>query len=592
MCRRYDDGPVEHRTGGAQLEESREHPPQRPWSALRRGEPLAQSEIERRSDSRGWERHLWWVPVALFAGVASAWIWATATGGVKLGYLGDEAARLLMSYEYSSPAELAEFLSSRGSWLTIHPPGDFAFKATANMVFDVFITNPERSIRLHKTLSAFSVIGGMALIGLGLAVRVSRLAAAVFVTLAATSAAVIYAAHHALAEGPTVLLIGFAVFLVLREPWDSSSGTIAAAIPVALAGLFRPEAAIVFASLALLPLVRRRWRSALLFGAVAVGPTLALMLATEMLTSDVTYATVRPFAGQDIWLLLTDGRLTRLVWGLGIVPWLGIVLIVTLGVVVTGGRRTHWALPALAVSLAWVFWGFCFLLLIAIGVIHQQERAFVFPVLIGALGIALLAGTIIERTNARWALMWSLVVAVAASSLLAWRGLADLPGRYEDWDRQVPVEAAEVNDYLAAMSAAGGDVLLDWMWWWEWPAGVYASLPGLPSDVCNYLVCTKGSDSVPPAELTADLSAIEVERLAQAWGFVAASSPDHIVMMTDDRYQSWLIAQRRNPQELSSFVRPLLHSDGECYTAHSGLPSARYCPVLINGRYVVLERQE
>ena len=45
-----------------------------------------------------------------------------------------------------------------------------------------------------------------------------------------------------------------------------------------------------------------------------------------------------------------------------------------------------------------------------------------------------------------------------------------------------------------------------------------------------------------------------------------------------------------NPDVLSSFVRPLLVPDGECFATTAGLPTARYCRVLDQGRFVVLGR--
>jgi hypothetical protein len=63
-------------------------------------------------------------------------------------------------------------------------------------------------------------------------------------------------------------------------------------------------------------------------------------------------------------------------------------------------------------------------------------------------------------------------------------------------------------------------------------------------------------------------------------------------MFTDEAYEDWRSWERRaHPEVLSSFVRPLIDADGECFTTAAGLPPARYCPVFRSGRYVLLERQ-
>lgn len=533
-------------------------------------------------------RHIWWVPIGLFAVTAAIWV-VMAAGHVALSYVGDEAARLLISYGFSTPGDLAGFLADRDAWLTIHPPGDFAFKAVVNQVAGVVVDGSAEFVRLHKAIAALAVIGGLALAGVGLATGLSRLAAAVFLALAAASAPLVYTAHHAVAEGPAVLLVGLAALIVLREPWDRRLGVLVAASPLALAGLFRVEAALVFSTLAVIPLVRGRWRAAFLFGIVAAGPTLLLTLATELLTGEVTYASVRPFAGRDLWKLLIDARLARFLWGLGILPWFGVALAAALAVVVFRYRRRRWK-AGLALAVGWAGWCLGFVWLITLGVIPQQERVFVFPALLGALAVAWLADAAVVREGGRSAVLAAVAVAIAVTALLTWRGLIELPRTYDAWDRRVPVEAAEVNAFLARQHAPDDTVLLDWMWWWEWPAGVYAATPP-DDDVCNYLVCPVTGAGEPPGEVLTGLSPIEVERLSRAWEFTASRSPAYIVMLTDAVYADWLAYQRSNPEELSSFARPLLAADGDCFVTTAGLPAARYCPALANDRYLVLARQ-
>lgn len=490
--------------------------------------------------------------------------------------------------------ELVEFLTSKEAWLTLHPPLDFALKSIVNQAAVNFAENSEPIIQLHKTLSALFVATGLALIGVGLANHVSKLAASVFVALATASVAVVYAAHHAIGESPTVFLVGLGVYLVLRGPWGTAIGTVTAAIPIAVAGLFRPEAALIFSSLAVLPLIQRNWRRALLFVVVAAGPTLALTLATELFTNGVTYATVRPFGfgGSSVWQFLIDQRVSQLVWGLGIGPWLGLAIVIGLSAFALLSRsHNKWLIPALTLSLLWLFWGFGFVLLLAIGVIPQVERVFVFPALFGAVALAILSDAATLRGYRTKALGVSVAVVFLASGLLVWRGLAQLPERYDTWEQRLPGQVKEVSTYLTVNSNPDRSVLFDWMWWWEWPAGVHASLPGLPGGVCNYLLCSEGVGSGAPDELTNGLGPIEIARLDAAWRFMAASTPEHIVKLTDIAYEEWLTYQTGNPVKLSSFVRPLLRSNGECFITHDDLGQDRYCPVLANARYILLERQ-
>lgn len=44
-------------------------------------------------------RIMWWVPALLFLAVVITWVWATASGRVELSFAGDEAPRLLVSYQ-------------------------------------------------------------------------------------------------------------------------------------------------------------------------------------------------------------------------------------------------------------------------------------------------------------------------------------------------------------------------------------------------------------------------------------------------------------------------------------------------------------
>lgn len=534
----------------------------------------------------------WWMALIVLGIVGGTWTAVSISGLVELKYAGDESARLLMSYEITESTALREFVSSSETWLTIHPPGDFIFKAAINKMAALLVDGPRGFIALHKGASALLVVTGLALIALGLVKGRSRLGSFLFIGLAVLSLPVLYVAHHALAEAPALFLVGLSVFLTLQRPISSPRAAAVAALPLVLAGLFRPEAALVFAALGVIPLLAGHWWSALLFVAVSAGPILGLTVATEFLTSEVTYASVRPFPGQPIHSVLANELLSRSIWGLGINPWLGLGLLGGLGVgtrFVTkrGARR----LVGLAVSAAWLFWGLGFVVLISLGVIPQQDRVFVFPAVLGMLAVALVASDLFEDLpGGRSSMVEKLIMASTAA--LAVLSLINLPGQYDAWEAQVPPEAVQVNEVLATRSQPDGAVLLDWMWWWEWPASVYASRPGLPSGICNYSVCTPSAGSErPPLIATDGLTAIESERLSHAWTFVSITSPEYIVMQTEAEYREWLAYQRSLPEQLSSFVRPLLEARGDCYITAAGLEHARYCPVMTNSRYVVLERQ-
>jgi hypothetical protein len=156
-----------------------------------------------------------------------------------------------------------------------------------------------------------------------------------------------------------------------------------------------------------------------------------------------------------------------------------------------------------------------------------------------------------------------------------------------DWRAAYPTDAEAINGFLADHPDGGG-ILTDWMWWREWSAGVYATEPG--GRVCNYSLCTTGTERQPPSALTAPLTSVEARRLTQSWQFVDAAPPTLIVMLTDKGYAAWRTWERHgNPEVLSSFVRPLLVAEGDCFRTVRGLPPTRYCPVFTAGRYVVLE---
>jgi hypothetical protein len=218
------------------------------------------------------------------------------------------------------------------------------------------------------------------------------------------------------------------------------------------------------------------------------------------------------------------------------------------------------------------------------GAIPPHVRTYVALHALGAVALAVAAHEVL----ARWQPAAVRIVALTASAAVILAGVASASTRRE-WRDAYPRDVAAVNAFLGNRGNRDG-LLTDWMWWREWTVGVYGTDPG--GDVSNYVLCSRGTNRIPPASVTAGRSAIEVERLTRAWQFVDAAPPRFVAMFNDDAYVNWRAwEQRADPEVLSSFVRPLLSLSGGCFVTVDGLPRARYCPVLSTGRFTVLERE-
>jgi hypothetical protein len=516
----------------------------------------------------------WIISVAAAAAVAASWCWATLSGSVPLGVAGDESGRLLESYVSATPGGIIRLLTHRDAWIGLHPPGDVAFRAGANIVLGAVIHDPTVLVRVNQFLSTVLVVVGFAGISLGLR-KLGVNAVVVFLGLAVPSAAVVYVAHHALGENLAIALVGIGTACLFRDRY------IAGGILVGLAGLVRPEIALVFATLAVIPLAAREIKRCVVFATVAVGPALAQTLGAELVGT--SYTSVDLFAHRSALDVGFRGAGPQVYWGLGVRPW--VALIATVVIVVGGVRaRVSWRSAGRLLLAGWLSWSMVFVVMAARGAIPPQIRTYVVLHVFGALALAVAASELMTT----WRPVSSRVLAVVASAIIVLAGIAAVTTRGE-WRAAYPRDVAAVSRFLADHHYEGG-VLTDWMWWREWTVGVYGIEPG--GEVCNYALCSETSSGVPPPAMTSRLSAIETERLTRAWRYVAKSSPRFVAMFNRKAYLEWRRWEKRaHPEVLSSFVRPLFTRDRQCFVTVRGLPAARYCPVFTAGRFVVLEHE-
>lgn len=515
----------------------------------------------------------------LSVGVAVSWLVALVVGRVPLDYLGDESARLLRSYGVSSPSGVVGALMSGDRWTAIHPPGDVAFKGAVNWVARPVLDQPSDFVQLHQILAWACVVGGVGLCAVGARNRWGNTAATVVIGLSISSSPVIYVAHHTVGEALAVLLVGVGVCRALSVPMDTPSAALLAGLPILAAASVRPEAGVVFIALALLPLFDRRWSPALVFGALAVAPIVFVTVLLEFSSGEESYASIRRFPRAGLLEVVTDTRMREIIWGVGVLPYAGVAIVVLAGVSL---RRSGLTLPVALVG-AWLVVAAVFTQQIAVGAVHQQERAYLFPALLGILAVSGVIGEWPCRSRGASGVMAGVLSALVVVN--AWTLWSTTYGR---WSDRVPDDAVAVGDYLDGNSSDADAVLLDWMWWQEWRAAVYASEPGLPGAFCTYLDCVVEPDE-SLGELAPDGYDGDRDRLVNAATFLREERPRHIVGFSEGRYEDWL-AWRQGQEPFPSFVRPLLVPDGECFETRPELGATRYCPALTNDSYVVLER--
>jgi hypothetical protein len=526
------------------------------------------------SSSRRFSSNPMWLTAVTAAVIAAAsWSWSTVSGSVPLEVAGDESGRILESYAAATPGGVLNVLTSWDAWTWIHPPGDVAFRATLNMVAGTIVDDPTDLVRVNQAAATLLLMSGVAGVVVGLR-ALSGSAVAVFLGLSIPSASVIYVAHHALSENLAIALVGLGSGLIL------TGRSTAAGVVVGLAAVVRPEAALVFATLAAVPFAARQYRRAMAFALFATLPAVAHVALTA-LVGEQSYASVDLFRHRSVFEVAFSGVGPKVYWGMGIWPWLGAAVA---SAVLAAGVRVR--VPMLSAGRllvgGWVSWTLVFAWMAARGAIPTQIRTYVVLHLFGAVAIAVATHEVLARCRP---VTSQIVTAVAAVAV----GLAVVASAQtrREWRDVYPSDVAAVNAFLSTR-ANGGGILTDWMAWREWTAGVYATEPG--GEVCNYLLCTSGTNSVPPTEMTAQLTSSEVRRLTQAWQFVDGAPPRLIAMFNDGGYAGWRAWEKAaHPEVLSSFVRPLLVADGDCFRTVPGLPPTRYCPVLTADRYVVLE---
>jgi len=515
------------------------------------------------------------------AGFAFSWLVALLLGRVPLDYLGDEAGRILFSYEVSSPRSLASYLLSSEAWIQIHPPGDAAFKGLLNWIAGGIVHSPAGFIGLHQVAGWACTTGGLVFIVWGIRRRFGHKAATVGAALVVAASPTIYVGHHAIGENLAILLGGFAVYRVLARPITGPRDAIVSALPLAATAVVRPEAAVVFAAFALVPLWEGRWRAALTYVSVSIAPVGFMTALIETTTAAESYVSVRRFPRVPFFDVVFDERMREIIWGMGVLPFLGVAVVlvavytllrrrVTLGVVLTAG---------------WLGWAVVFTSQIAVGAIHRQERAYLFPALFGLVALAALASDWLGRLGGPYAglIGFAVLVLLVVNAYGVWFDT------YRSWQVRVPAESTEVSTWLDEHASPDGAILLDWMWWQEWRAAVYASLPGLEGPYCLYYRCMTDPDPELVADLVSRRTEIAAERLALAASFLREQAPRHVVMFSDTRYEEWL-TDGPGRDDLTSFVRPLLQADGDCFRTLDRLGGRQYCPVLENAWYVVLER--
>lgn len=522
-------------------------------------------------------------PAAWCAGlfVVTVVVWAVHVlrREILLDFVGDEAGRLVLSYSTSDPASVVERVFDLDSWRRLHPPGDAALKGLYSWMMGPFVDAPGDYVLAHQVFALVTVVGGIVFMAMGLGQRVGRFPAALFAVVASASVPVVYVAHHMVGEAPATLFGGVAAWAVLRSPVVSRRDAVIAAVALICCGALRPEGAAVFGTLAVLPLMRRQWKVAVGLAASAVSAAVFTTLLIELSRLPESYATIRRFPTRPFVEVVTDDRMSELLWGLGLYPFLGVALA---GLAVWSLHRRQ-ALDGVALAAGWCAWAVIFTSQIAVGAIHQQERAYVFPAYLGLLAAALMVAPLGQRT-ARWDRS-RVVFAVAATVLAVMSLSSTVSSTYPAWARRVPGPAIEVADYIEANFESGDTILADWLWWQEWRIVAHAVVPGLPDEYCTRYRCpvsNETEDLTDPSFVTG-----HADRTARAATFLREQQPRFVLVMTDEHLVRWNeYSDGRQP----SFVRPQFHVEGSCWSLVPEVGEGTWCETLRNGSYLVLER--
>lgn len=522
------------------------------------------------------------ISLAVAAAVAGSWILALVLNRVPVGLAGDESGRLLISFDASSFSGFFGTLFSGSAWTDIHPPGDALSKGLVNILLGPFVQDVGTLVRVHQMLAALSVIGGLVAIALGIRARWGSHPAIAFVVLAAAASPVTYVAQHLIAEAPTLLIVGLATRHVLCSTEYSLRRSAPAALLLFLAAVTRPEAAAVFSSIAILPLLQRAWASVVLLVGSAGAPVVITTAVIEVTGAGESYASIRRFTPESFFSVVTDEQMRSIIWGLGISAFVSIAIAALLLVRVGIWKRSNRSWEALALSLLWLFWAVVFTWQVAVGAVHRQERAYIFVALLGILALAALIGEL-ETANVT---VPTSIVLVAGSVFALFAVSTTWSETHREWQDLYPPQSEELADFFVANSAPDDSVLFGWMWWEEWRVGLHATDSSAPDSYCLYYRCRAG-ESRSAANLidVSGLDDLTARRRVEAASFLSEVRPRHIVIFTEERQEAW----DNWPGSQPSFVRPLLEADGNCW--NTVVNDDRYCSVLANDHYRVLELQ-
>ena len=214
-------------------------------------------------------------------------------------------------------------------------------------------------------------------------------------------------------------------------------------------------------------------------GAFAVAFPVFTTIAVEVSSNPGSYASIRLFARINFVDVVTDDRMREII-GIGR-DSISRDRLLHRSYRRCGQRSS--ALPRRTPDSGWLALAVLFTSQIAVGAIHQQERAYVFPALFGLFAVAVVVGERSRSPSGRIVVV--IVSALAVTSAL----VSTVQQTYPAWQDRVPQDAREVSTVLADRSGPDDAILLDWLWWQEWRAAIYASGASNSIRYCLYYEC-------------------------------------------------------------------------------------------------------
>jgi hypothetical protein len=504
------------------------------------------------------------------------WVNQLLTGRVHASYIGDETSRIFQSYAISTPTNLVRYLIDPETWARIHPPGDFAFKAMVNMVVWPIFESPSMLIRSHQILAWVCVVLAMLAVADGLYRRWSIEAALMFSLLWLSASPVVYIAHHAVGEALALPLIGLAVRSAFLIDWGDRTSVVKVSLLAVGVTVVRPEGVLLLGALGLLGLPQKHYRNVALYSSLTALP-LVLFLGWGRVAGGESYLNIRRFPERSVGWMLTDSRLREILFGAGVFPFAMVGVLVLAVFVIAGTKKMTEGVALTVGSLSLITF---FAYQIGVGAIHMQERAYVFPAMLGLVAFSVLFaewGTI-KPVVARGGVWLSVIVAIAGL-------LGVFKTTYVEWRNAIPLAVIQMEEELERRVQPGDAVLFDFMWWWEFDLAIYASEPGLSTPICNYFRCRFELDG-SSASISRDTRMYEnIGRKATAGLFLEREQPKYIAMLSETALGEW------ETNHESSFLMPHFRSDSaSCLRTMDGLVGALYCPVRRNGKFALYER--